>query len=106
MTNIQTFIKEREERFDKRFEFGNENPALVGKGDAKSFHRQSLQDLLALIAEEVGNLKIPPMVVSVSTKEDIQKITYRGININHIEEYNKGISDAVSLLRSSLQVKE
>lgn len=49
-------LQEIGERFDKKFEYGHENPALVGKGDAKQFYRTEIQSLLEGLNGEIGNL--------------------------------------------------
>jgi len=52
------FVKpeEWEIEFDKRFEWGNEHPALLGKGDAKDFIRQKRREILDEIVEMINRL--------------------------------------------------
>ena len=64
--------------------------------DIKSFHRQSLQDLLALIAEEVEK-------TANSWKEPEWEFERSEALMKFMSQSFKNI---LSLLRSSLQVKE
>ena len=41
-----TTISEQLKKFDEKFEYGNINPALVGKGDVKLFIRQACEKCL------------------------------------------------------------
>lgn len=88
MTTLQTFIKERELSFRTR--------AILRYGKSyesdELLYRQSLQDLLKLVAEEVNGLDYNKYV---STN------LWRGSDGE--DGYNCAKDDLLSLLRSSLQ---
>ena len=50
---LKDLIKEKQEEFDKKFEYANENPALVGKGDVQNFLSTFAQSIARSMAEEV-----------------------------------------------------
>ena len=111
---IQTFIKEREEKISKGIEIFNKeyiSRTLKDESDIlllnlengiKSFPHQFAQDLLALVAEEVEKKYGKQGKHSGS-------LGYQGI-VMGIQSYqmdtDKMRDDFLSLLRSSLQVKE
>ena len=103
MTNLQTFIKEREKLIDKKFggvpmfnSLSTTQGEVFYASDIKSFHRQSLQDLLALIAEEVKEMKESRGWNGHSTIDTVSVVEAN-------EEVDDIFKSILSLLRSSLQ---
>ena len=86
MTTLQTFIKEQEERFDKLIQDQDMYFSIEDNDNLVKFHRQSLQDLLALIAEEVERMSYLAIKKDGGSKKVVE--------VKQIE----------SLLRSSLKL--
>ena len=112
MTKLQTFIKERDTKMLEEFDsFLHENYPKELWGIVsfamitdflKSFRAKERQDLLALIAEEVGKKRKKLLSVEewkIATPLDLS-IDRRNVGRNEC------CDDIESFLRSSLQVKE
>src|SRR6185437_132881 len=59
-TKTMTTYSEIEKEFDEKFECGNDNPALIGKGDAKAFlHSAILRYEGAVSLKKLGTPRLP-----------------------------------------------
>jgi len=64
-------ISSIEKEFDERFEYGNENPALVGKEDVKSFYRLKIKEEISnALKGFVGRLRGDLMFIEKWDKID------------------------------------
>lgn len=82
--NYNQFKKEREEAFEERYKWANENPALMGKGDAFQAVENGRTELLNYLLENG-----PSSILSLGIPEN--------------DLYNKAVKDWHTFLKGLLK---
>lgn len=101
------------DEFDKKFEYGNENPALIGKGDAKDFILNAMNQAKQEAYKDCFDSS--NIVFSDSQKQSIiqrlegirkdclylKELTSveNDIKSNREKSYNQAITDAINVIK-------
>ena len=85
------------EEFEERFEYDNENPALVGKGDAISFLHSTLLTQLSEIEDMVEKKRAE----AVKRKNEIKNDPFHPARCQYL-----GQEDALTYILSALKEKK